>query len=119
MKKRVIMILCVLLLLAGAARAAMSDPEDSLRVSRNIELDEVVVTAVKVSSVTPVAYGSLSKEEMRRRDDGQGVPALLSALPSVVMTSDAGTGIGYAGFRIRGADATRVNVTVNGVPVND
>ncbi|MDR2496114.1 MAG: TonB-dependent receptor [Tannerellaceae bacterium] len=119
MKKSVIMILCALSLYAGATHAVTSDPEDSLRVSRNIDLDEVVVTAVKVSSVTPVAYGSLSKDEMRKRDDGQGVPALLSVLPSVVMTSDAGTGIGYAGFRIRGADATRVNVTVNGVPVND
>ena len=118
MKKSVIIVLCALSLSAGAAHAVTSDP-DSLKVSRHIDLDEVVVTAVKVSSVTPVAYGSLSKDEVRKRDDGQGVPALLSVLPSVVMTSDAGTGIGYAGFRIRGADATRVNVTVNGVPVND
>ena len=82
-------------------------------------LDEVVVTATKVAKGTPVAYSELTKDELNRRNDGQGIPFLILQSPSVIMTSDAGTGIGYSGFRIRGTDANRINITVNGVPVND
>lgn len=95
------------------------EPADSLKFSKNIPLDEVVITATKVAKGTPVAYSDISKDELNRRNDGQGIPYLLLQSPSVIMTSDAGTGIGYSGFRIRGTDANRINITVNGVPVND
>ena len=85
----------------------------------SVMLDEVVVTATKVAKGTPVAYSELTKDELNRRNDGQGIPFLILQSPSVIMTSDAGTGIGYSGFRIRGTDANRINITVNGVPVND
>lgn len=104
-------------------RESPSYPPDSLTsskdVSRDIALDEVVVTAVRAVKGTPVAYSNLSKEELKRKNDGQGIPYLIAQSPSVIMTSDAGTGIGYAGFRIRGTDANRINITLNGVPVND
>lgn len=114
----------VLIIFAGslasfAVAGNESDPVDSLKISRDVSLNEVVVTATKVSQSTPVAYSELSKKELSRKNDGQGIPYLISQSPSVIMTSDAGTGIGYSGFRIRGTDANRINITVNGVPVND
>ncbi len=94
-------------------------PVDSFKIAKDVSLDEVVVTATKAVRGTPVAYSNLSKDELNSRNDGQGIPYLISQTPSVITTSDAGTGIGYAGFRIRGTDANRINITVNGVPLND
>ncbi|MDD4513956.1 TonB-dependent receptor plug domain-containing protein [Massilibacteroides sp.] len=98
---------------------AETDPVDSLIVSQNVSLDEVVVSATKVNKATPVAYSDLSKQELKQRNDGQGIPYLISLSPSVIMTSDAGNGVGYSGFRVRGTDASRINITLNGVPVNE
>ena len=106
-------------LMALSAEGKTTVPADSLKISKDISLDEVVVTATKVAKGTPVAYSELTKDELNRRNDGQGIPFLILQSPSVIMTSDAGTGIGYSGFRIRGTDANRINITVNGVPVND
>ncbi|HIC31594.1 MAG TPA: TonB-dependent receptor, partial [Flavobacteriaceae bacterium] len=64
-------------------------------------------------------HSNVSKAEIEKRNLGQDVPILLNYLPSVVTTSDAGAGIGYTGIRVRGTDATRVNVTINGIPYND
>lgn len=106
-------------LLATTAKAQMPSPVDSLKISKDVSLDEVVITATKVGKETPVAYSDISKQELSSRNNGQGIPFLISQSPSVIMTSDAGTGIGYSGFRIRGTDANRINITINGVPVND
>ncbi len=92
--------------------------QDSVR-SQDYKLDEVLVQAVRANSKTPVTFSNVSKEELAPRNLGQDIPALLNYLPSVVTTSDAGNGIGYSGIRVRGADATRVNVTINGIPYND
>ena len=62
---------------------------------------------------------SISKKELQRRNLGQDIPILLNYLPSVVSSSDAGAGVGYTYLRVRGSDATRVNVTINGIPYND
>ena len=105
--------------MALSAQGQTTGPADSLKISKDMLLDEVVVTATKVTQRTPVAYCELTKDELNRRNDGQGIPFLILQSPSVIMTSDAGTGIGYSGFRIRGTDANRINITVNGVPVND
>lgn len=107
-----------LLLVANMAKADI-EPVDSLQVSQNLSLDEVVVSATRVTKSMPVAYSELSGQELRKRNDGQGIPFLISQSPSVIMTSDAGNGVGYSGFRIRGTDANRINITLNGVPVND
>ena len=91
-----------------------------LQRSRNVKLDEVVVSAVRASSENdPIVKTDLDKEEITVRNLGQDVPFILKWTPSVVTTSDAGTGIGYTGMRVRGIDPTRINVTINGVPLND
>lgn len=82
-------------------------------------LEEVIVNAVRVKGDAPVTFTNLDKREISKRNLGQDVPILLNYLPSVVTTSDAGAGVGYTGIRVRGSDATRVNVTINGIPFND
>jgi iron complex outermembrane receptor protein len=83
------------------------------------QLDEVLVKAVRVNKETPVSFSNLNKKEIENRNLGQDIPVLLNFMPSVVTTSDAGNGFGYTGIRMRGSDATRVNVTLNGIPYND
>ncbi|MDT0649207.1 TonB-dependent receptor [Autumnicola edwardsiae] len=82
-------------------------------------LDEVFLSSVRVNAQSPISYSNLSNEEIQDRNLGQDIPALMNYMPNVVTTSDAGAGIGYTGLRVRGSDATRVNVTINGIPVND
>jgi iron complex outermembrane receptor protein len=95
---------------------AQNVPQDSTTVTA---LDAVMVRAVRANDKTPMSFSNLSKEELRQRNLGQDIPMLLNFLPSVVTTSDAGNGFGYTGIRVRGSDASRVNVTVNGIPYND
>ncbi|AOW09109.1 TonB-dependent receptor [Flavobacterium gilvum] len=90
--------------------------QDSTKVN---QLDEVLVSAVRVTTKTPVSFSDLDKKDIETRNLGQDVPVLMNFLPSVVTTSDAGNGVGYTGIRVRGSDATRVNVTINGIPYND
>ena len=82
-------------------------------------LDEVSVNAIKAKINTPVAFTNLNKQQIEKSNLGQDLPFLISSTPSVVTTSDAGAGIGYTGFRIRGTDPSRINVTINGIPLND
>jgi iron complex outermembrane receptor protein len=86
---------------------------------RTFVSDEVIISATRASGKSPIAYSEVSKAELNRNNLGQDLPILLNYLPSVVTTSDAGNGIGYTGLRVRGSDATRVNVSINGIPVND
>lgn len=81
--------------------------------------DAVVISAVRATRNTPSTFTMISKEEMNRRNLAQDLPYLLNLEPSVVTTSDAGAGVGYTSLRIRGSDITRVNVTINGIPLND
>ena len=82
-------------------------------------LDAVLISAVRVNADSPITYSNLEKEEIEERNLGQDIPVLMNFMPSVVTTSDAGAGVGYTGIRVRGSDATRVNVTINGIPYND
>jgi len=91
-------------------------PADSVR---TIQLDEVLLNATRVKDNSPFPYTNISKEKLESTNLGQDLPILLDQLPSVVTTSDAGAGVGYTGIRVRGSDATRVNVTINGIPYND
>lgn len=95
---------------------SQEEPKDSIKVN---PLDEVLVSSIRVTSKTPVSFSNLSKKEIAPRNLGQDIPILMNYLPSVVTTSDAGNGVGYTGIRVRGSDATRVNVTINGIPYND
>jgi len=85
----------------------------------NNVLDEVLVAAVRVKANSPVTHSNLTKEEIAKRNLGQDIPILLNYLPSVVTSSDAGAGIGYTYINVRGSNAERVNVTINGIPYND
>ena len=82
-------------------------------------LEEVMVRSVRVNADSPITHSNIGKEEIKERNLGQDIPILLNFLPSVVSTSDAGNGVGYTGIRVRGSDASRVNVTLNGIPYND
>ncbi|MFO8001698.1 MAG: TonB-dependent receptor [Marinilabilia sp.] len=81
--------------------------------------EEVVVTAYRAGNKTPVAHTDLGGEELRSTGTGSDIPSLLKLTPSLVTTSESGTGLGYTNFRIRGTDPTRINVTMNGIPIND
>lgn len=113
--KRLFLLPTVLLI---TALGYSQQKNDSIR--KPVEtLDEVLVHAIRVSADSPVTHSDLSKEELQKRNLGQDVPYLLNYLPSVVTTSDAGAGVGYTYIRVRGSDASRVNVTLNGIPFND
>lgn len=85
----------------------------------DVSLDEVVVNSTRVDQTSAFAYSDLSNEEIKKQNVGQDLPYALNSMPSVVINSDAGNGVGYTGMRIRGTDGTRINVTVNSVPIND
>ncbi len=82
-------------------------------------VEEVMVAATRAGERSPVAYTNMDREEIESRNFGQDVPFLLSMTPSLVTSSDAGHGIGYTSMRIRGTDASRINVTINSIPLND
>lgn len=98
-------------------------PQDAevsiLLVPRQIMNDEVVISASRMPVKSPSTYTNIAKEEISKANLGQDMPFLLETTPSLVATSDAGTGIGYTGLKIRGTDITRINVTVNGIQMND
>ncbi len=84
-----------------------------------VQADEVFVRATRTGQNSGFTYTNLSKKELAKNNLGQDLPFLLNQTPSAVITSDAGAGVGYTGIRIRGSDATRINVTLNGIPLND
>ncbi|MEM1122133.1 MAG: TonB-dependent receptor [Bacteroidota bacterium] len=86
---------------------------------RPIAFDQIVVKSTRATEKLPITYTNVENAEIQERNLGQDIPFILKWTPSTVVTSDAGTGIGYTGLRIRGIDPTRINVTVNGVPLND
>ncbi|NJB86522.1 iron complex outermembrane receptor protein [Lewinella marina] len=79
----------------------------------------ITVTATAARAETPVTFVNLTRKDLAARNLGQDAPYLLKWTPSVVVNSDAGTGVGYTGIWIRGSDPTRTNVTINGIPYND
>jgi iron complex outermembrane receptor protein len=81
--------------------------------------EEVTVSATRASDNSPTAFTNLSKKDIDKNNSGRGFEYLLEQTPSTVVTSNAGAGIGYSSIRIRGSDATRTNVTLNGIPLND
>lgn len=83
------------------------------------ELLPLEVLSIRASSKAPFAKTNLKKEEIAKLNLGQDLPFIFNQTPNVVVNSDAGNGVGYTGIRIRGTDATRINVTLNGIPFND
>lgn len=80
---------------------------------------EVIVSATRADSRTPSTYSNVSREEIMGRNMGQDLPFLLNLTPSLITSSDAGAGVGYSWMNIRGSDNSRINVTLNGIPLND
>ena len=84
-----------------------------------IMLGETNIFATRLPDKSPATFKNITLKEIEYKNQGQDLPFMLSHTPSVVATSDAGAGVGYTSLRIRGSDLTRVNVTVNGIPIND
>ncbi len=106
----------VLLAAITAIQFSFAQKQDSIK---SIRIQEVQVISNRATEKTPLSYSNIGREEIDKQNFGQDIPFLIALTPSVVATSDAGTGIGYTGFRIRGTDANRINITANGVPMND
>jgi len=87
--------------------------------SKDFLSEEFIVSATRASKTTPSTFTTVDKLELAKRNLGQDIPILLNFSPSVVSHSDAGSGVGYTGIRIRGTDQTRINATINGIPLND
>ena len=107
-----------------AVRVEAQERADSINQSevltgKDIELPEVQVMSNRATANTPVAFSNVSRKAIEKVNDGRDLPYLLSMVPSMVFTSDAGAGIGYSSMRVRGTDPSRINVTINGVPQND
>ncbi len=115
--KKVITITALIGFVVGLT--AQNDQLNDSIESKKVILDEVFVSAIRVNKESPLTFSSLNKDDISPRNLGQDIPILMNFLPSVVTTSDAGAGIGYTSIRVRGSDATRVNVTINGIPYND
>lgn len=81
--------------------------------------EEVIVTATRASANSATSFSTIDKEYLEKQNLGQDLPYLMNLTPSVVVSSDAGNGVGYTGIRIRGSDSRRVNLTINGIPLND
>ena len=103
-------------LIALVSSVSFAQQTDSTTVN---QIDAVLVSAIRITKKTPISFTNFSKKEIEIRNLGQDIPIIMNFLPSVVTTSDAGNGVGYTGIRVRGSDATRVNVTINGIPYND
>tara|TARA_B100001287_G_scaffold106091_1_gene89303 strand:- start:1186 stop:3414 length:2229 start_codon:yes stop_codon:yes gene_type:complete len=105
------------LVLIALSIFSFSQQKDTIPLSKLLE--EVQVKGVNAGEKTPVSYTNLSEKEIEKTNLGQDLPYLISLTPSVISSSDAGAGIGYTYMTIRGSDANRINVTINGIPLND
>ena len=105
--------------LFAVATTQAAELDTQLDTLKSVELQNVQVVATRATHKTPVAFTNMSKEQLKAVNFGQDIPYLLSLTPSITMTSDAGNGIGYTSLRVRGTDPSRINITTNGIPMND
>lgn len=112
--KRIIVLGCIVF----TATASFSQQTETVKDSF-YTLTPVEIRAIRAGESSPFTKTNISKKEISKLNQGQDIPFLLNQTPSVVINADAGNGIGYTGIRIRGTDATRINVTLNGIPYND
>ena len=116
MKRFLLPIAAAVIGTAAHAQAVEAGQEDSLRMYR---LQEIEVTATRADAATPVAYTDIARDEIARNSSGSDIPSVLALTPSMVATNETGIGIGATSVRLRGTDATRLNVTINGVSMNN
>lgn len=113
--KKVFLLPAILLALVHQGKAE-EVPSDSLT---QIQLEEVVVSATRAGQNTPVTYSNISSSDIKKQNAARNIPAILQTAPSLVSFTEDGLGVGNTAFRIRGTDATRINVTLNGMPLNN
>lgn len=116
MNKKIFAVAACIAATGLAAMAAQNERPDSVDA---VMLREVEVTSNRATSNTPIAFTNITSKTLEKGNDGRDLPFLLTMTPSVIATSDAGAGVGYSGIRIRGTDASRINVMANGIPIND
>ena len=113
MKKTLLSVATMMAALTVAAQPAAVDTVPS------VALSELEVLGTRASENTPVAFTNVTAKQLAATNHGLDIPFLLTMTPSVITTSDAGAGVGYTSMRVRGTDATRINITVNDIPQND
>ena len=126
MKRKISTLAVVAMLLCGVCaeqslgRSIHSNPRmEQDTISMEDDLQQINVVATRATKSTPVAYSNLGQEQIERNNYGLDIPSLLALTPSMIATNEAGIGIGGTSIRLRGTDATRLNVTVNGMPLNN
>ena len=116
--KRIFLLTAVAVCATFGARAEAKQSRNIIK-NDSVAIQQIEVVASRATKTTPIAHSNLSRSEIEERNYGEDIPSLLKNLPSVVISSESGTGIGSTSFRVRGTDPTRINVTLNGVPMND
>lgn len=112
MKQRILVSILFLLSTKGISQQVQQQLD-------TVTLQGIEIKAIRAGELAPIAKTNLGKKEIQKNNIGQDLPFILEQTPSVQVNADAGNGIGYTGLRIRGVDATRINVTINGIPYND
>lgn len=112
MKKEIISLSALMITLVMQAE----ELPDSLK---QVNLNEIIVSATRVNEHAPIAFNNVSAQEIKANNTAKNIPYILQTLPSIVAYSEDGSGVGNTSFRIRGTDATRINVTLNGMPLNN
>ena len=110
-----IFIIAVLFLVSNINYAQIQN--DTIKLNRLLK--ELEINASLADKKTPISFTNIKKIEIDKINFGKDIPYIIENTPSIVSSSDAGTGIGYTNFRLRGSDQTRINVTINGIPIND
>jgi iron complex outermembrane receptor protein len=107
--------------IASASLSFLVNAQDTSvrQLSDTLMLNNIEVTSIRAADKAPFTKINLNKEQISKVNLGQDLPFILNQTPSVVVNSDAGNGVGYTGIHIRGTDASRINVTLNGIPYND
>jgi len=116
MRKTFLAVAALLCVGATSVAATLQATPDTVT---TVSLAEVEVLGTRASAGTPVAFTNISAKQLAAENHGLDIPFLLTTTPSVLTTSDAGAGVGYTSLRVRGTDATRINITVNDIPLND
>lgn len=115
MKKTLLLLAATMPGASCCLSATANEPADSTVYN----LDNVMVLGTRADVKTPIAFTNVSAAQLSDNNDGLDIPYLLQFTPSVITTSDAGAGVGYTSIRVRGTDGSRINVTANGVPMNN
>ena len=119
MQKDFLFATALLMGVATTASAAQDKSGELIDTLKTRQLQEVQVVSTRATKKTPMAYTNINKQAIESINYGKDIPYLLALTPSVTLTSDAGNGIGYTTLRVRGTDPSRINITANGIPMND